>query len=252
MHPDTSELIRAAAGTGPEDPAAQIAFDEHISECAACRERMRSLLRLHGGFEQEWDAWSARAHGEASHPERAAVPVTRAAGVSAFPAIRILTDCARRLATVAAQMLPAGFQFSIEPAFHGVGSPQGDTEALLQSASKHLAQGRADAAAGALEEAGARDARSAQAAFAKLVTAEGAVAAVALDSRRASVSVKLWLARNARPPAFAILIPDTKAAAPVFAEYRAVEGEDYLLAEFSEIHSGISLLVLGIFPGDAP
>jgi hypothetical protein len=261
-HPNDETAIRYFSGELTENE--QLEIDGHVAGCDDCLSRMRALLYIRENFTSIWEKWSAAEHGriyEQLHIIKAMLEITkkmpsmadqvvqcfRAAKEGLGIGAKVLLDGAKRIASFAPTALPAGYEFKFRVAYAGIGSPeeQAQLEDHLAKGSKLLSEDKVDHAVHELLKAGKIDARSPQAAVSEVRHEGRLMLQMIVDSNRRRISVKFWPQERMRNPAFAILLPEQVAIKPLIGEFKSVEGEEYILAEFVDVSDSMYFVQIG-------
>jgi uncharacterized protein (DUF924 family) len=245
---------------------ARQAVDEHVSQCAVCLDRVRSLFQLRDQFDEVWAGWSAAEHrrlhqqwqlAEALAEARSAAPSifrrvhqqlaqwleSAAAGLS----LAVLLDQTRRVACLAAAQLPAACRFTLHPAREGVGAGEelARLEELRQQGSALLAQHRSQDALARLVSAQGIDVRAVQGAISELSHEGTPLFQVVADGACGRVSVRHRLTQEGVLPAFALLVPLGPGEHARVAGFEPGEGPTQWIAEFRDVADGTYQLWFG-------
>jgi hypothetical protein len=161
--------------------------------------------------------------------------------------LQILVDHAQKVASTAAAVLPGGYEFELRPAFAGVGLPEEQTKLAnhLKKSSSFLSNNMTREALGELLEAVKIDARSPQAAVSEICRKGDRILQMIVDSRRGCVSIKFWQGHLEKKPALAVLLPKNPDSGALIAQFKPIENELYILAEFENLPDGAYSLQIG-------
>ncbi|MHC4464279.1 MAG: hypothetical protein ACYS30_23055 [Planctomycetota bacterium] len=232
-------------------------LDLHIADCPQCLDRIRTLRYIAENFDTLLESWTAEEHGRVYQQWRLVKAFEEAAEASPSLAERIrnwlaqkagtieigvsiVLDRASKVATAAAASLPEGYGFSLRPAFEGVGSPA-DVEQLkarLQRGSELLADGKPKEAIKVLLEASRIDALSPQAAVTEIRHGNRLALQLTVNGRQGRIWVKARIDPQLAVPQMALLIPTSPHASASIAEFKPVQGEQVLVAEFIDVGDG--------------
>ncbi|MBU0753711.1 MAG: hypothetical protein KJ645_01135 [Planctomycetes bacterium] len=254
-HPKDEIILRYLSDESGEDE--QMEMDAHMANCSRCRDRVRAMAYLRENFDSLWNTWTASEHGRVHHQLQLAAALEEVVqsssslaphamrwrkqlGTALEVAIKVIVDQTKRVATMAQDMLLPGQGFELRTAAPGVGSAEELTRVSdhLNKGSRLLSQDRPDEAVSELLKAAGIDARSPQAAVSDIYHEGTWVFQVVADSRRARISVKYMPREGEITPVFALLLSQDPGTAARYSAFEAVEGEDYLLAEFEELPDG--------------
>ncbi len=245
----------------------QLQVDTHLAECQNCRDRLSALIYLQENLESILKTWSAKEHGRLYHRWQILRTLHSVAnsspdlsarlwryldqGKSSFKVtVNLLVDQARRVATAAAGSLPEDFDCRLRPAFAGVGSPAelARVEKHLKSGSNFLSRGDTKAAIKNLQEAARIDVRSSQSAILEMHRDKDLIMQVTADSRRNRIWVRYFPKAEKPLPELALLVPASPENSPYAAEFKPVNGEDNLLAEFESVTGDLQTLLIVFEP----
>jgi hypothetical protein len=257
-HPEQAVLFQYIADRLADET--RWGFEAHLADCPACLTRVKTLKFLKENFEPIWSSWCAAHHGQAMQQWRLVQALAAKAQVAPHLvpfalrwlqqvsagvefSLQVLLDRGRRMAMTATQCLPVGSTFQLRPAFIGVGETALETH--LKQSSVHLEHGRSDEAVTQLQQAVAINARATQSSVSQVMHRGKTRLELAVDSRRRQVLVKYWPDPTEPPPVFALLHFKGTDHIEAVMEFRRVEGELYLLAEFSDVPDGVWSLHIG-------
>ncbi len=259
IHPIEDNLLAYVAERASDVDKIQI--DTHLYDCLDCAQRVRILLTIKRDFDLIWEEWSAAEHGRLNVRPNYAAMLNLLAGpaleqakawldriqTEGKVAIQVLLDSGKRIATLAASAMPSGFEFELRPVIAGVGSGEDDLalEKHLHHGSALLASNLTDDAVRELEAAARINPFVAQSAVSVVYRSGKKYAEFTADSRRGTLSVKHWPVAGERRASMAMVLPQMQNDVPRIAELVAIPGEEYLLAQFEDFHSGRFELVLG-------
>lgn len=252
-HPDEETLLEYASDRIEERNRLEV--EEHVGVCDPCLNRVRALLYLRSRFDNIWPSWTAAEHARLCRQWKLALALQKVA--ETVPAVanrarewldrldaastrmlKVIVDKAKRVASQGVGALPPEHGFRLQPAVAGVGAADREAEGCLQKASALLSEGRAEQALQELESAASIDPRLPQATR-SIVEKDGTQRAeIVVDSRRARAAVKLWATPGEPPPSIAILLPQNDPEQVAVGEFEEIEGEEYMLAEFTQIPGG--------------
>ncbi len=240
-----------------------IEVDTHIDCCQDCLERIQGLRILKDDFESIWDSWTADEHGriyrqwqlmkalkeaaDASpsiYQKAAQWAQQLSAGIEA--GLKVLVSNAKKAAIIVAEAMPEGYQFQLRPAYAGVASEERRVlEEHLNKSSTLLSQDKTDMALGELIEAVKIDARVAQVVLSEVYYEDNLRFHVAVNSHRSIIWIKCWPLEKQEPPSLAALLPKGIAKTISIRQFKPVEGERYLLAEFENVADGAYSVAVG-------
>lgn len=260
IHPDDEAVIRYVRELSSQQE--QLEMDRHFSDCLLCRENVKTMFFIRENFDALWDNWTAAEHGRLNQQQVLAnmlrrVSQTRPAltdeihrwlgqlGEDLCVSARVLLDRSKKIALLAASALPAGFESKIRPAYAGIGSAKEQTKvnAHLHKGSDLLSQQKTEHAVNELMQAVKIDARSSQVSTLTIVRQDSPLFEVHVDSIARTVLVLFWPVKGQGYPGLAVLAPNE--GEPMVAEFKPVEGADYLLAEFTDLPDGLFTLFIG-------
>lgn len=261
-HPDEDMIFRYVSGLASDEEQLQV--DAHVVDCSDCLQRIQALLYVRENFDSIWESWTAAEHGCVCRQWRLARALREAAEASPSLSerlsqwlaqleegleigVNVLVNRARKVASVAAASLPIGYEFELQPVYAGVGSVEEQTQLAdhLKKGSSLLSQDKSDEAMQELLKAVKIDARSPQAAVSEVCHEGRRVLQMVADGRRGRVYVKFWSEHEEESPALAILLPRAPQAKASVAQFKPVEGEPYMLAEFENLPDDTYSLQIG-------
>ena len=261
-HPDENTIFRYISDTASEKEHLQV--DTHIADCSECLQQIRSLHFIRKNFEEVWRSWTAVEHGRVCRQWKLAKALEEATESSPSMTdllkqwlvelkegleigVQVLVDQAQKVASTAATVLPAGYEFELRPAYAGVGSPDEQTQLAnhLKKSSSFLSHNKTEEALSELLEAVKIDARSPQAAVSEICREGDRILQMIVDSRRGCVSIKFWQGHQEKKPALAVLLPKDPDKKALIAQFKPLENEQYLLAAFGNLPDGAYSLQIG-------
>lgn len=277
-HPDLRELIEYVSGQGPEE--LRIRIDSHVADCPQCLKTVQGSLLLRRDFEAVWESWTPQEHGRAledaarspalkARPAASVVPdpdvldkrVLEQASRSALPqrviallsqiagdtrlTLKLLLSQARQVASAAAGLIPPGHVFALSPAFAGTGAAGDELQTHLNKGSELLAQDQPEQAMQELLAAVQIDARSPQTAVTSVLREGAPFLQVVVDGHRGHIWAKCSAKPDQSAPAVAVLIPEEQNIDVRFAEFKTLEDEPGLLADFEDVQDGTYRLAVG-------
>lgn len=252
-HLNDNLLLRYASRSASEQDCLRV--EEHVADCPQCLGRLRGLNYLRDDFVSVWASWTAAEHARLCRQWKVAVALNRIVesvpalaekarhwleniGLYSIRALNLLVDKAQGIAGIGSGVLPGGYAFRLEPAIVGVGAPDTEADSYIRKGAELLSRGEGEAAARELAEARRIDARLPQAARSQVSRDGCRQAQIVVDGRRGRAAVRYWPREGETVPDLVLLLPEGQAEEALAAELQAVEGEDYLLAEFSGVPEG--------------
>lgn len=259
-HIETFELLGFVTGNVSDDLAIRISI--HLEKCPDCLSRAKGMAYLRQNFDQMWANWTPQAHRQAAEDRAVARAVEAAAsGGTLAPhaldavaqmlqrstlRLKVMIDTVRHTAITASGILQESFEYSLAPAYAGIGSPQDNAmvEKLLRQGSDFLTDHNLSQAMARLEEAGKIDLRSAQTSKSTVSHKGKPYLAITADGVRGTVWVKCF--HSAGPaPFLAVLFSGDEPESCQIAQFLPCEPGDFLLAEFLGVPDGFYDLVIG-------
>jgi hypothetical protein len=252
--PEEAVILAYAAGRASEEE--QIVVDEHVCLCMVCSARVRALLSLREDFDSVWDTWTAARHGNAHRAAIVAEALEKLAREKPSLAararswlldtcqgvgertLRVLVDRAKGIALMAADVLPEGCALLRCSPVAGFGSPDKETQAHLEQGGELLVRGQIAAAEREMEAAAAVDARLARAATCEVLRAGRRQAVACVDSTHGTLWIRVWPEKGLASPAFALMYSTQNPSGVHTAEFASVRGEDFVVAEFTNVPDG--------------
>ena len=242
----------------------RLEVDSHLADCADCARRVQASFYLQRRFDPLWDEWTAAEHGRAYEQWRLVKAAREIAEAEPSLAdrvkqwlgqfrsdvgfsLKVLIDKSHKVAAVAQDVFAPGYEFRLCPKYSGVGTPEQEKQldSHLKRGSEFLSQDRQAQALDELLEAVKIDARTPQSATSEVFSEGRRVLQMVVDSRRGRIWAKSWPEEGQEPPGMAILLPGRPELRALAIEFRKVEDEPYLLAEFEDVLPGIYSLWIG-------
>ncbi len=241
----------------------QLQADTHLATCSDCRERLGVFIYLGEHVETILNSWTATEHGRLYRQWQLLNAIQKVTEQTPHLAgrlwryieqgkaglemtLRLLLDRTEKLATAAAGSLPPNYVFNLRPAIAGVGSPAelAKLQRQLRKGSEHLSKGDQQSAFFALQEAARIDARSPQVAVMEINREEHLLMQVTVDGQRGRVWVRFFATAGEPLPELALLLPASPEAVPYIAEFKPVNEEEILLAEFALVEENLQTLLI--------
>jgi hypothetical protein len=251
-HPTEEIFLRYVSGAAMEEE--QLEIEKHMARCSQCVELASTLRYIQENFDDLLNSWTASEHGRvyqqwrlvrALHQTAETAP-SMAEGIARLYeclrkgmvlCVKVLVDRYQRIACLAQDAIPAGYELRVCPAYSGVGSPeaQSKVEEYLREGSELLSEDKIPEAVNKLLLAGSIDARSSQSVRSEVYRGEQLVAEAIVDSRRGRISVVLWPKPECALRTEAILLPDGATGEVLTATFEHVESQPYIVAEFEDL-----------------
>lgn len=238
------ELWRYAMEQASEPERLQA--DAHLADCEPCVDRLHRRLE----FRELLDTWTASSHGRvlracrlraaaADKPE--ATSILKAcwdALCEGIDSLRIMLDPRRKLAcaTVGVCSSDRFFRLCVPDSGVGAADELSQVPAKLRQSSELLSQGKRDEATQVLQAVQSVNAWACSGSVGELRSrTDRPYLEVAADAIRRAILVKCWPQPERRGRYLAALFREDSAEPPILKELEAVQGEEYLLAEFEEV-----------------
>jgi hypothetical protein len=261
-HLDDDSIIRYFLGEITENE--QLEIDGHASSCNDCLIRLRTMFFLRENFTLIWKKWSAAEHGRiytswqnihtlletASSIPSMAEQITqcfRAAKEGLIIGTKVFLNKTKRIVSSAPIVLPVGYDFRICIRDSGIGSSeeQVQLEKHLISGSELLSSDDIEQVEKELLKAGSIDTRSPQATVSEIRHEEQLILQIIADGVRGKISLKFWPEVGNKKPAFAMLLSKQALIKPKIMEFKSVEDEEYILAEFENLSDSVYTIRIG-------